>query len=86
MQQKTVSIANIRKIGTVELTKQDEKDGTKLEGAKYGLYAENNIYDKDANIIYEKDALIQEQTTNSEGKVLLIFLGRTCGVWTIGFS
>ena len=67
---KTATIENKRKKGLVELTKQDELDGTKLEGAKYGLYAEEDIYDKDGNVLYEKDALIKEETTNEEGKVI----------------
>ena len=67
--EKVATIENKRKTGSAELTKQDEIDGTKLEGAKYGLFAEENIYDKEGNILYEKDELIEEKTTDENGKV-----------------
>ena len=66
---KVIEIQDKRKTGTVTLTKQDEKDGTKLEGAVYGLYAQNAIYNKEGNIQYEPDTKISEATTNSEGKI-----------------
>ena len=66
---KTVILKNKRKTGCAVLTKEDEKDGTKLEGAIYGIYAENDIYNEEGNVIYEKDELIMQGTTNEEGKV-----------------
>ena len=66
---KVIEIQDKRKTGTVTLTKQDEKDGTKLEGAVYGLYAQNAIYNKEGNVQYEPDTKISEATTNSEGKI-----------------
>ena len=65
---KTVTVKNIRKTGAVTLTKQDEIDGTKLQGATYGLYAQNAIYDKEGNIIYEPDELIKETITDENGQ------------------
>ena len=66
---KVIEIQDKRKTGTVTLTKQDEKDGTKLEGAVYGLYAQNAIYNKEGNVQYEPDTKISEATTDSEGKI-----------------
>ena len=66
---KVIEIQDKRKTGTVTLTKQDEKDGAKLEGAKYGLYAKNTIYDKDGNEQYMPDTKIAEATTDADGKV-----------------
>ena len=65
----TVVVENKRKTGTVILTKQDEIDGTKLEGAKYGLYADDDIYDKDGEIVYEKDAFLTQKTTDENGQI-----------------
>ena len=65
----TVVVENKRKTGTVTLTKQDEVDGTKLEGAKYGLYADDDIYNKDGELEYEKDTFIKEGITNENGQV-----------------
>ena len=66
---KVIEIQDKRKTGTVTLTKQDEKDGTKLEGATYGLYAKNTIYDKDGNEKYTPDTKISEAITDADGKV-----------------
>jgi len=66
---KVIEIQNKRKTGTVTLTKQDEKDGTKLQGATYGLYAKNSIYDKEGNEQYAPDTKIAEATTDENGKV-----------------
>ena len=66
---KTVKIKNIRKKGTVTLTKQDEKDGTKLQGATYGLYANANIYNENGEILYKKDTLIKQAQTDENGVV-----------------
>lgn len=66
---KVVTIENIRKTGTVKLIREDEKDGTRLSGVKYGVYAENEIYNKDGEIEFEKDSLIKEEYTNEEGIV-----------------
>ena len=66
---KVIEIQNKRKTGTVTLTKQDEKDGTKLQGATYSLYAKNSIYDKEGNEQYAPDTKIAEATTDENGKV-----------------
>ncbi len=61
-----------------------------LEGAVYGVYAKENIYHSDgitarypdeAGLLYKKDELIQQQTTNEEGK--LTFDDLECGIYYI---
>ena len=66
---RAVEIQDKRKTGIAILVKQDEKDGTKLEGATYGLYAKNTIYDKDGNEKYTQDTKISEAITDADGKV-----------------
>ena len=66
---KTVIVENKRKTGTVTLTKEDEKTIEKIQGAKYGLYAKEDIYNKNGEVEYQKDHLISEKTTNENGQV-----------------
>ena len=67
---KVVTIENPRKTGTAILTKEDEIDeNITLDGATYGLFAENDIYNKKGEVEYEKDELIEEKVTDTEGQV-----------------
>ena len=66
---KVVIVENVRKTGTVTLTKEDEKTTEKIQGAKYGLYAKEDIYNKKGEVEYQKDQLISEKTTNENGQV-----------------
>ena len=66
---KVVVVENVRKTGTVTLTKEDEKTTEKIQGAKYGLYAKEDIYNKNGEVEYQKDQLISEKTTNENGQV-----------------
>ena len=66
---RVIEIQDKRKTGIATLVKKDEKDGTKLEGAKYGLYAKNTIYDKYGNEQYTPDTKISEATTDDNGKI-----------------
>ena len=66
---KVVTIKNERKTGTAILSKEDELDASKLEGATYGLFAENDILGKNGEVEFEKDTLIEEKATNEEGQV-----------------
>ena len=67
---KVVTIENPRKTGIAILTKEDEIDeNITLDGATYGLFAENDIYNKKGEVEYEKDELIEEKVTDTEGQV-----------------
>ncbi|HJJ05639.1 MAG TPA: leucine-rich repeat protein [Clostridiaceae bacterium] len=66
---KVVIVENVRKTGTVTLTKEDEKTTEKIQGAKYGLYAKEDVYNKKGEVEYQKDQLISEKTTNENGQV-----------------
>ena len=66
---KVVIVENVRKTGTVTLTKEDEKTTEQIQGAKYGLYAKEDIYNKKGEVEYQKDQLISEKTTNENGQV-----------------
>ena len=66
---KVVVVENVRKTGTVTLTKEDEKTTEQIQGAKYGLYAKEDIYNKKGEVEYQRDQLISEKTTNENGQV-----------------
>ena len=66
---KVVVVEDVRKTGTVTLTKEDEKTTKKIQGAKYGLYAKEDIYNKKGEVEYQRDQLISEKTTNENGQV-----------------
>ena len=66
---KVVVVEDVRKTGTVTLTKEDEKTTEKVQGAKYGLYAKEDIYNKKGEVEYQRDQLISEKTTNENGQV-----------------
>ena len=66
---KVVVVEDVRKTGTVTLTKEDEKTTEKIQGAKYGLYAKEDIYNKKGEVEYQRDQLISEKTTNENGQV-----------------
>lgn len=73
-----ISFYNKRVTGTINIIKYGEKivfnDNTyyykeiPLEGVIFNLYAKENIYEN-GNLIYEKDALVKELTTDEEGKI-----------------
>ena len=53
--------------GSVLVIKRSSEDGKFVQGAKYGLYAAQDIYS--ANVkLYAQNELIQTMTTNTEGK------------------
>ncbi|WP_143404410.1 MSCRAMM family protein [Merdibacter massiliensis] len=71
--------------GTIRLEKQDSATGetaqgeATLVGAKYGLYARENIVDPaDQSIIYHADELISELTINDQRKASIsdLYLGK----------
>ena len=66
---KVVVVENVRKTGTVTLTKEDEKTTEKIQGAKYGLYAKEDIYNKKGEVEYQRDQLISEKTAKENGQV-----------------
>ncbi|MDD3746299.1 MAG: SpaA isopeptide-forming pilin-related protein [Anaerostipes sp.] len=51
----------------VELKKNCEKTEKAVEGATYGLYAEEDIATKAGDVLIEKDSLIEHQVTDEEG-------------------
>ena len=49
---------------------EEQKNKNPLSGAKFGLYAKDNISDCNGNIIVKKDTLIEEQYSGKDGKIL----------------
>lgn len=49
-----------------------------LDNIKFGLFANEDIYDENNNLIYEKDKLIKEDITNKDGLVIFdnLYLGK----------
>lgn len=59
--------------GTVILTKSDFRNGDFVSGAKYQMYAADNIMEY-ASKIYGKGALVKEGTTNANGQISFYFV------------
>ena len=53
----------------IEIEKEDSQTKEKLEGATIGIYANERIKGKNGETIVEKDVLIEEKTSNKEGKI-----------------
>ena len=53
----------------IEIEKEDSQTKEKLEGATIGIYANERIKGKNGETILEKDILIEEKTSNKEGKI-----------------
>lgn len=83
-----IKFANKRVKGKAQIVKSGETlnviDGKfyentkKLEGVKFGLYAHEDIYDENHNLIYKKDNLILEKITDKDGKINFdnLYLGK----------
>jgi uncharacterized surface anchored protein len=76
----TFSFTNKRQLGSITITKKDAMTNNLLEGAIYGLYANENIKHPDGNtgVLYAKDALVaQFPATDKNGKATLnnLYLG-----------
>lgn len=83
-----IKFANKRVKGNAEIIKSGETfdaiDGKiyestkKLKGVKFGLYAHENIYDENHDLIYKKDNLILEEITDKDGKINFdnLYLGK----------
>ena len=71
-----IVISNTQATGTINLLKEDTYTGSEpqgeatLEGAKYGVYARENIVDPsgDGTVLYQKGAKVKEIITDKEGK------------------
>ena len=61
---------NETKRGNIILNVKDEVDGTKIQGVKCGLYAENDIINEESKVVYSKDTLIQEKLSDINGKLV----------------
>lgn len=66
------SFENETILGSIQLVKTELGNDTNLlEGAKYGLYAKEDIIHPDGKtgIVYKKDELVQEGITDSKGEI-----------------
>ena len=83
-----IKFANKRVKGKAQIIKSGETlnviDGKfyentkKLEGVQFGLYAHEDIYDENHNLIYKKDNLILEKITDKDGRINFdnLYLGK----------
>ena len=83
-----IKFANKRVKGKAQIVKSGEtlnvingkfyENTKKLEGVKFGLYAHEDIYDENHNLIYKKDNLILEKITDKDGKINFdnLYLGK----------
>lgn len=83
-----IKFANKRVKGSVQIIKRGETlnivdgkfyENTKeLKGVKFGLYAHEDIYDENHNLIYKKDNLILEKITDKNGMINFdnLYLGK----------
>lgn len=61
--------SNERQRVSLSLEKSDKESGELLEGAVFGVYADQDYKDAGGNIVITKDTLIQQKTTDREGKL-----------------
>lgn len=65
-------VENARAKASVELTKQDGRDGAGISGAVFGLYSRNDIYNCDGKKIVEAGSLLDTITTDQDGKAVSV--------------
>jgi hypothetical protein len=65
----SLSVTNDRQKVDIKVTKKDEDTEEVLQGAVFGIYAANDIKDKDGKVVVEKNKLIEKGTTNEHGVV-----------------
>lgn len=66
----STSYKNERQKVEVSTIKKDKDNGQLLQGAVFGLYAKEDIYDYEGNVLVKEGALIEQVTTDSEGKAV----------------
>lgn len=59
--------------GSVVVTKTDERNTTKVSGARYELYAAEDVYEFTSRI-YAKDALVTAGSTNADGQATFSYI------------
>ena len=64
------SIENVREKMQVDILKTDKDSKENLCGVEYAIYNQNDIYDYQGNVVFEKNSLIEIMTTNQEGKAV----------------
>ena len=60
----TTAVEETRQSLTIDLLKIDSETKQPISGALIGLYAANDIYDIDGNVLFEKDQLIQSMESD----------------------
>ncbi|MCR4686573.1 MAG: hypothetical protein K5659_03325 [Lachnospiraceae bacterium] len=63
-----INALNVRKKALIHIEKKDD-DEIKVSGAKYGLYAGEDIMDADGNLLVSLDELIKEYVTDENGYI-----------------
>lgn len=66
----STSYKNERQKVEVSAIKKDKDNGQLLQGAVFGLYAKEDIYDYEGNVLVKEGTLIEQVTTDSEGKAV----------------
>jgi len=64
------NIYNERIKTTVKVIKKDGDTGKYLEGATFGLYAKNDIYDSNDNIVHPKDYIVARGVSDKDGEII----------------
>ena len=63
---------NARQKVSVSLVKKEKGTETPLKGAVFGLYTAEDIKSKDGKVLIKKDTLIEQKTTDVDGKIAFI--------------
>ena len=63
---------NARQKVSVSLVKTEKGTETPLKGAIFGLYTAEDIKSKDGKVLIGKDTLIEQKTTDTDGKIVFI--------------
>ena len=65
----SVTFANDRQKVDLSVVKMDKETELPIAGAEFGLYAKEDIFNADGEIIIEKDTLIEVAASGTDGKV-----------------
>jgi len=63
----SVDMENSRQDVDIKVVKKDKETEEVLSGAVFGIYAKEDIFDNKGNLLFAKDTLIEQKTTDENG-------------------
>ena len=65
-----LELTNERQRVSLEILKRDSVTGEPIEGVAFGLYAQEELFDADRQVVVEKDILIETGETDGDGRLV----------------